>query len=50
MGRLFRTIVGVEGMIESLKGELAKRKKFTLDSAFKLLNMEGWDKVSIEDL
>ena len=48
--QVFETIMKVEQNIERMKVLLAKRPLFNIQEAFSLLNMEGYHKVTQEDL
>jgi len=47
---VFETIVKVEQNIENMKFQLSKRPLFNIQEAFTLLNVEGYHKVTQEDL
>lgn len=48
--KVFQTLVKVENNIELMKKQLASRPNFDVSTAFRVLNKDGYEKVSEEDL
>ncbi|CDW82155.1 ef hand family protein [Stylonychia lemnae] len=50
IAKLFKSYVSVESNIEKMKRQLARRPSFDIDDAFSVLNIDGYKKVSLEDM